>query len=78
MVADCFIEQDAVGLFDQVEVGAQAILFVLLLEPLEISEVGVDTHQNLEQAGSVRRAPALLSADDLVAAALPGGRFDLK
>jgi hypothetical protein len=38
----------------------------------------MDTHQNLEQTCSLRRAPALLSADDLVAAALPRGRFYLK
>src|SRR2546425_540549 len=77
-VADRFVEQDAVRLFDQVEVGAQAILLVLLLEPLEITEVGMDAHQNLEQTGRLRRAPALLPADDLVAAALSTGRFHLK
>ena len=42
-VADRFVEQDAVRLFDQIEVYAQAILLLLLLEALEITEVGMDT-----------------------------------
>src|SRR6266849_6390905 len=77
-VADRFVEQDAVRLFDQVEVCAQAILLVLLLEPLEITEVGMDAHQNLEQTGRLRRPPALLPEDDLVLAAMSRGRFHLK
>src|SRR5260370_39232923 len=77
-VADCFVQQDAVPLFDSIEVCAQAILLVLLLEPLEITEVGMDAHQDLEQTGRLRRAPALLTADDLIAPALPRDRFYLK
>ncbi len=77
-VADRFVEQNAVSLFDQVEVCAQAILLVLLLEPLEITEVGMDAHQNLEQTGRLRRPPALLPEDDLVLAAMSRGRFHLK
>jgi hypothetical protein len=77
-VADRFVEQDAVRLFDQIEVCAQAILLVLLLEALEITEVRMDTDQDLEQTGSLRRAPTLLSADDLVAPTLSSGRFYLQ
>jgi hypothetical protein len=54
-------------LFNQVEVGPEAILLVLLLESLEITEVRMDEHEDLEQTGRLRRPPPLLSADDLVA-----------
>ena len=77
-VAECLVEQNAIGLLDQVEVCSQAILLVLLLESLEIAEVGMDTYQDLEQPGRLRRPPPLLAADDLVAAGYSWGGFHLQ
>src|SRR5258708_38599499 len=56
-------------LLDHIEVGAKVVLLVLFLESLAIAEVRMNPNQDLEQAGRLRRAPPLLSEDDLVAAA---------
>ncbi|HXM71242.1 MAG TPA: hypothetical protein VN970_08910 [Thermoanaerobaculia bacterium] len=65
-------------LLDHIEVGAKVVLLVLFLESLEIAEVRMNPNQDLEQASRLRRAPSLLSEDDLVAAAHARGGFDLK
>src|SRR5579864_9283671 len=77
-VAERLVEQNAVGLLDQVEVCSQAILLVLLLESLEVAEVGMDPHEDLEQTGRLRSSPPLLAADDLVATGYPGGGLHLQ
>src|SRR5438552_17107791 len=77
-VAERLVEQNAEGLLDQVEVCSQSILLVLLLESLEVAEVGMDTYQDLEHPGRLRRPPPLLATDDLVAAGYSGGGLHLQ
>src|SRR5207248_2137678 len=53
------------------------VLFKLLLEPLEIAEWRVKACQHPGEPGGPGRAPALLTEDDLVAAAMSRRRFDI-
>src|ERR1700694_5187596 len=69
-VPDGLVEDYQVSFFGDVEVRSQAVLLVLLLEALEIAEPREKAHQHLGQAGGNRCAPALLPADDLIAAPL--------
>ena len=50
-VADGLVEQETVSLLHRVEVRAQAILLVLLLESFQVAEVAVDADKNLIQPG---------------------------
>src|SRR5258708_39614515 len=65
-------------LLGYIEVGAEVVLLVLFLESLEIAEVRMNPNQDLEQASRLRRAPSLLSEDDLVAAAHARGGVGLQ
>src|SRR6202045_5268049 len=71
------MQKDAVRLFYGIEGGAQMVLFKLLLEPLEIAEWRVKACEHLGEPGGPGGAPALLTRDDLVAAAISRRRFDV-
>src|ERR1700737_963026 len=53
------------------------VLFKLLLAPLEIAEWGVKARQHPGEPSGPGGAPALLTGDDLVAAAISRRRFDV-
>src|ERR1700682_6798607 len=74
-IADGLVEQETVSLLHRVEVRAQAVLLVLLLESFQVAEAAVDADKNLDQPSLERRPPALLSAHDLVAAVPAGHRL---